>query len=174
MSEQIDTQVRDEQTESAQTTPTHDGPSDVTPYQAAKIATKWLRKHGKIAEDQEIAPQTMYSNKAIERYGKPRTQGGQGVYFVGASFMQWLQNWGTGGTGARGRVNIEALANEYMADLDNLIDQDERVQERRQDAKAEVTEPDKSESESETTEMSEEELEQATNPGRHASDNDNE
>jgi len=92
--------------------------SDVTPYQAAQIATLRLRKAGKLGEDETIAPQAMYSKKGIKRYGESKQNGGTGVFFVGDSFAAWLDAQVEGRQVAGGRrVNINELVKEYMGDL---------------------------------------------------------
>jgi len=88
--------------------------SDVTPYVAAQIATELLRADGILAADEEIAPQSMYGNKTIERYGTPRREGGDGIYFVGTSFKAWLDAQREGReSGRRSKVNLRALLSEY-------------------------------------------------------------
>jgi hypothetical protein len=87
--------------------------TDLTPYRAAQIATLQLRKAGKLAADEEIAPQTMYSNKSITRYGSPKAQGGTGVMFVGASFAAWLQAAKSGTGTARVSFNLDRIAAQY-------------------------------------------------------------
>jgi hypothetical protein len=91
--------------------------TDVTPYVAATIATQALRAAGLIDDDVEIAPQSMYGNKTIERYGKPRREGGDGIMFVGDSFKQWLDAQLEGRTSTRSRVNVKALLAEYTAEV---------------------------------------------------------
>ena len=91
--------------------------TDVTPYVAAQIATQALREAGLLDSDVEIAPQSMYGNKTIARYGTSRREGGDGIMFVGDSFKEWLdaQLEGRQG-GTRTRVNLKALMAEYGED----------------------------------------------------------
>ncbi len=105
------------------------GKSDLTPYAAAVVATAVLRKHGILDADQEIAPQSMYGNKTITRYGEPRREGGDGVMFNGDSFAEWLDAQVEGrATGARQRVNVKALLAEYDPETDEPeSDEDEEL-----------------------------------------------
>lgn len=112
MSEQTINQVHDDTTSEY---------TDLTPYMAAKVATKVLQAAGKLTAEQEVKPQSMYSNKTIKRTGTKKSDGGSGVFFVGSSFKQWLDLQLTSmGTASRGRVNVDALANEYMADFEEV------------------------------------------------------
>ena len=93
--------------------------TDVTPYYAAQVATTVLRAAGVLNEEDTIAPQAMYGNKTILRHGQSRRDGGNGIYFDGDSFAEWLnaQKTGTPGQG-RTKVNVNALVNEYDTDED--------------------------------------------------------
>src|SRR5216684_3672409 len=91
--------------------------TNVTPYRAAQIMTVQYRKLGLIAPDEEIAPQTMYSNKTIARTGDlKKAQGGAGQKFVAASFFEWMKNDAAAraaGGRTRAKVNVALLAEEF-------------------------------------------------------------
>jgi hypothetical protein len=94
--------------------------TNVTPYYAAKIATDVLRAAGKLAVDEEIAPQTMYGaarpNKSTNESSIATVEGSKPILFVGDAFKAWLdaQVAGTGRT--RVGVNVNALIAEFSSD----------------------------------------------------------
>jgi hypothetical protein len=94
--------------------------TDVTPYRAAQILTARLHAAGRLPADEEVAPQTMYGNKTITRFGTPKREGGQGVYFEGDSFNEWLEAYMSGDAPKTGgKVNVNALIAEYSGDQAN-------------------------------------------------------
>jgi hypothetical protein len=100
--------------------------SDLTPYRAAQVLTVQLRKLGLIEPDEEIAPQTMYSNKSIKRVGTKKSEGGAGIMFDGDAFMDYLRNEVAArrsGGRVRASVNIDRLAAEFDVDTEAPADQ---------------------------------------------------
>jgi len=127
MSEQTTNLVNDDTTdlvdvESADEVTSEPTFSDLTPFMAAKVATVILQASGTLPPGKEIAPQAMYSNKTIERYGTKRTEGGQGIYFRGDSFAKWLTEAKKGVAGGR-RVDVNALVSQYMDNIDGVDDE---------------------------------------------------
>jgi len=99
--------------------------TNLTPYRAAQVMTRQFRKLGLIDADEEIGPQTMYSNKSIKRVpgSKKKSEGGEGILFDGDSFFQYLQNEVAarrGGTRVRTKVNVDRLAEQFNLDDDNV------------------------------------------------------
>jgi hypothetical protein len=103
--------------------------SDLTPYAAAIVLTRKLHQAGKLAADEEIRSQTMYSNKSIKRYGTPRKDGGEGVYFVGDSFAQYLKQQLSGSGATRSSKDYDALSAEFDVDfVEEAVESDEGVE----------------------------------------------
>jgi hypothetical protein len=102
---------------------------DVTPYAFAQVATQLLREAGVLDETEEITGPGMYGNKQIKRVAgcKSRRDGGDGIYFDGESAHEWLERrLQGGGTGARQRVNVPKLAEQFRASAED--EQDEQAE----------------------------------------------
>jgi hypothetical protein len=99
--------------------------SNLSPYRAAQIMTAKGRESGKLGVDDEgkpetVEPQTMYSLKVPWRHGTARRDGGDGVYFEGEAFAEYLEAWlaGTATGGGTRKQTLQALMAEYNVDAE--------------------------------------------------------
>jgi hypothetical protein len=103
--------------------------TDLTPYYAAKVATEVLRKAGKIADNEVVAPQKMYGlarpSKSTNVSAIATVPGSDPILFVGDEFARWLQAQLAGQGRTRTGVDMASLISEFEDGLAAGVDEDE-------------------------------------------------